>query len=368
MKTKLLLLTLLFSTVIFCHGKICRVGYTGAAIPNADFPDFGTAQNNCVNGDTIQIYGAIAPINVSKSLVIMGFGYNLDVHPNLNILNQMNVNQQYLNLNTNIPSKIFAYNISQPANWYPQNQLNFSSGSENSIIVGLTIDRIWLIASNITFTRCFIDQVYFINSNNTKFISSAIQYASNEYSGAIINTQFFNCILRNTFFFNNVSTILISNCVTPSYSSTLYFNDANVSVKNSIISYYSTNNINSIYTNTIFKQSIPNPLPYGTNIHWNESWNNIFDRLNGNSDDPSFPDNGAFDENYYILKSGSPAINAGIDAFNNPTDCGIFGGELAYKYVISGVPPVPAIYQLTAPGPATITNPYNISISVKSHN
>ena len=69
-----------------------------------------------------------------------------------------------------------------------------------------------------------------------------------------------------------------------------------------------------------------------------------------------------------LLKSGSLAIGGGTDLSGNPTDAGIYGGEAAFRYKLSGVPAVPAIYKLTAPSNSATSNPYNITISVRSNN
>ena len=61
----------------------------------------------------------------------------------------------------------------------------------------------------------------------------------------------------------------------------------------------------------------------------------------------------------YQLKALSPAIGAG----SNGEDCGMFGGT--DPYVLSGMPPVPAIYYFNYNfNNSTI----NVDMKVKSHN
>ncbi|MEZ5083070.1 MAG: hypothetical protein R2750_06440 [Bacteroidales bacterium] len=60
------------------------------------------------------------------------------------------------------------------------------------------------------------------------------------------------------------------------------------------------------------------------------------------------------------LKVGSPAIGTGEDG----ADIGIFGGES--PYVLSGLPAIPAIYDLNAQ--SLPTNTLDVTVKAKSHN
>jgi hypothetical protein len=64
-------------------------------------------------------------------------------------------------------------------------------------------------------------------------------------------------------------------------------------------------------------------------------------------------------DNGYILKAGSPAIGAG----KNGEDCGAFGGGA--PYLLSGLAPIPAIYEVTIQPYGTTVIPVNIK--AKSH-
>ncbi len=84
MKTRiftLCLAALLLSSLSFA--AIRRVGYAGTPKTGIDYPDFQSAHDASANNDTIQIYGNINGGTVTKPLVIIGFGYNFDVNPNL---------------------------------------------------------------------------------------------------------------------------------------------------------------------------------------------------------------------------------------------------------------------------------------------
>ncbi|HRN72224.1 MAG TPA: hypothetical protein PLM81_03785 [Ginsengibacter sp.] len=362
MKTKMF--TLILGLLFFgsnSFAKIFRVGYTGTPLAGVDYT-FQDAVSNASAGDTIQIYdgGGGVSGSVDKKLVILGFGFNLDVHPGLQVLN------------SDQPSYASIY---------------LKSGSDGTFISGIT--GIFSIGenyssgtlSNITIERCnatvqisdyisgyAVKDIYI----NRCVVSFSLTHAP-PYSQPVKNLQLNNCIINGEIsLYDPGTTAFITNCVTLNGAgSYLNLRDAQVLVKNCIIyshDYYNTNT-NTIYENNFFGESQPNPLPPGSNNRWGQDWTTIFNRLGGTDDLPGYPGQTVFDENYYLLKSGSPAKNGGFDANNNPTDCGIFGGEAAYKYIVSGIPPIPAIYQLTPPAdPKVTTNPYNVTISVRSNN
>ncbi|MBX2895711.1 MAG: hypothetical protein KF763_09735 [Cyclobacteriaceae bacterium] len=62
------------------------------------------------------------------------------------------------------------------------------------------------------------------------------------------------------------------------------------------------------------------------------------------------------------LKDGSPAIGSGFEG----VDMGMFGGE--EPYVLSGIPPIPTIYQLNAPAVGEKNTGLPITIKAKSNN
>ncbi|MEI6950424.1 hypothetical protein V9K67_24795 [Paraflavisolibacter sp. H34] len=344
-----LVLAVLLASSFVADAKILRVGYNGAALAGVDYSSIDNANNAANAGDTIQIYGYQGG-SISKQLVVQGFGYNFDVHPGLQVIG------------TDAPSDGYIY---------------FQAGSENSILEGCNMDA-YIYTSNITVRRCFGNVTLYNDQrviNNVKVISSVITGGGMAYNGynPVTNFQAYNCILQYGIgFYLPESSGAFVNCVSGSPNiygaSPLSLNNAAFLVKNCILGYHNTGNINTVYDNNYFMQAAPNPLPQGSNNRWGVSFSDLFKRLDGTSDNPSWYGYGEFDENYFLLSATSPALNGGFDGSNNPTDCGIFGGEAAYRYKISGVPPVPAVYKLTAPGSSASSNPYNITISVRSNN
>lgn len=369
MKTKIFTLcvaVLFISSVSFA--AIRRVGYNGIALSGVDYANFQSAHDASSAGDTIQIYSSPGSGTITKQLVIMGFGYNFDANPNLQVIG------------TDAPSNI---------------SLNFYLGSDGSTVEGCsgsfsispydpnTGTGNGSLVSNITFQRCY-GTFYFSNyesygpSSNVKIISCVITGGGMFYSGVndypVTNLQVYNCILESTFTLYKASTTAsFINCAMPSPSvignQSLNLNDAGVLVKNCILAASgAASNVNTVFESNFFGEAQPATLPSGSNNRWSQDWATLFTRNGRTDDNAGYYGYAEFDEDYFVLKTGSPAINGGTDAANNPTDAGIYGGELAYRYKLSGVPAVPAIYKLTAPSNSASTNPYNVTISVRSNN
>ncbi|MES2648373.1 MAG: hypothetical protein V4717_15960 [Bacteroidota bacterium] len=371
---KILLLSV--AATLICSlsfATIRRVGYPGTFRANVDYTTFQEAHDAASNNDTIQIYGNVGSGNVTKPLVILGFGYNFDVNTGLQVIG------------IDMPSNI---------------SLSFHEGSNGSIVTGLagnfsinpwdpTSNIGGAGVSNITFNRCILN-IYLNNYSvgsigldggpisNIKIYSSVIHslgmYASDPTAKPITNLQVYNCIIRTATLHKAGTSAAFINCSGPTQVGGytypyLTLNDAGCLIKNCIL--FVSNaaaNVNTIYENNFFAEEQPLIIVPGGNNRWSQDWGLIFNRLGGTSDNPSVFELAEFDEDYFVLKAGSPAINGGFNAASQPTNCGIYGGEAAYIYKLSGVPAVPAIYQLNAPSLNTGPNPYNVTISVRSNN
>lgn len=360
------------------YAAIHRVGYTGSPLAAVDYSDFVSAYNASTSGDTIQVYGNVTinnpGVTISKKIIIQGFGYNFDVHPNLQVTS-----------------------LDAPSRFLGNVVLTFEPGSEGSVIEGCAIISegslstfIRIANSNITIRKCYISATLenqLRQISDTK-IESCVLNTLNEINQGYptINTYISNCILGNNFnFYHSGSTGSVVNCVqmprgSYNYLGFLSLNSASFLVKNCIFDYpYPMPNApKTIWENCFFRSPQPAQLPMGKNNRWGQSYANLFEMLGSASvipgqfyrDDCSsctLLPNPLFNENFYRLKTNSPAKNAGFDSNGNPTDCGIFGGDSASLYKLGGVPAIPSIYKLSASSAEATTNPYKVIIGVHSN-
>lgn len=352
-RASLLLLLLVTSTML--EAKILRIGYPGIPVDGIDFNNVTQLQNAAADGDTIQVYGTTGTtLVVSRRLVIQGFGYNFDIHTGLQAVGGYNEDK---------PSEI---------------PLRFNPGSEQSVAEGLQLLGLTVLANNITIRRCRLTSAG-LSVGGTSVVQDVV-FQSCAFTNTInvgtttfssTGIRFYNCLMAGITVANTASSVFLTNCAHTETGGTYDFGGASALIKNSILPYSAnaTANTNAIYENNIFLTAQPSLLPTGSNNVWGQTSALVYNRLGGTVNTPAIPTNPAFDEAWYELKPGtSPALNAGINADGLPTDCGIFGGEPVYRYRKGGVPPIPAIYQLSAPSTNTSGGVYNITISVKSNN
>ena len=175
-----------------------------------------------------------------------------------------------------------------------------------------------------------------------------IVFEQNFVSGSL-SIRFENAVVRNNVFLNGVNL--------NSYSNSLAFSNNVVGNANITMAAQCSNNIfygsSCTFTNCLLSNNVcsATQVPAGNGNQQNVNMNDVFvcnSNCTGYSADARFQ-----------LKAGSPAIGAG----SNGEDCGIFGGS--DPYVLSGVPPIPAIYFFNYNyNNATI----NVDMKVKSHN
>ncbi|GAA4343091.1 hypothetical protein [Flaviaesturariibacter amylovorans] len=315
------------------NARVLRVGYQGPQVAGTDYQNLQSAVDAATANDTLQLYqnnyGGTA--TVTKRLVFVGFGYRLAQNPGLQA----------------VPA---AANTST---------LSFRAGSENSVVQGIS-GNIYIAAENVTVSRCSGNVYLGYNTNavhvpvtNVTVTASHIDLYGNY--GAVSNAHISNCIIN----VNNLSN-----------SAGLYTNNVMIGnnpvfgafvVKNSIFTYNATwacpTGINAIFENNLFASSC---TVTGANNQLNVPMANVFEDWNG------FTNGGS--ESLLALKAGSPALGFGVSGTNTPTDAGIFGGDAGLVYKPGGIPAIPSIYQLSAPQLNATTNPYTITISVRSNN
>ena len=308
--------------------KIWRVNNGGAS---ADFTDMNSAIAAASAGDTIQVEGSNTPYNFTnaKKLIFIGPGYLLTKNPKT----QFDPNS---------------------ANVYG----TFSPGSDGSVLMGFVLySTISLEANNVKICRNDGNGNTIQIGDNTgnTYSNDTIEqnyYVAISYTGTAVisNLQVNNNMLYYvTLPVTNVTGVFYNNIV----NSTLTV--SNFLLENNIIDGDTT----GIASTNVFKNNI---LYNGTTTAVNGNgnfyvapftnifvdWTDLFTSTTGTDGDA-------------VLKTGSPAIGKGVGGVN----LGVFSGALTY--VLSGMPPVPSIYQLSVPNTIN-TSPMPVTISIASHN
>lgn len=333
---KLLLPALIFSLLysIASNATIRRVGYTGPKVSGVDYADVNAAVQAAANGDTIQLYqnANTGSAVVNKQLFFFGFGYLLNVNANL---------QAVPGITDNV-------------------DLHFREGSENSKVQGVA-GTFYIGVDNITLSRC-TGSVYlgYNSSIGAVAISSPVIVSSyinfNGPYGAVSNALISNCIIPSSSQQNVAG--LVSNNIFTAYMSAF----GACVVKNNIIAQgYCPAGASAVFQNNVFNVSAGSCTFTGTGNKFSINPTDVF------TDWTAYA-NGATSESNLTLKAGSPAINAGIGNNGQPTNAGIYGGDAGLVYKLSGIPPIPSVYKLSAPTLSTSTGTYTISASVRSNN
>jgi len=300
------------------------------ATPNSD-PDFSTLQiahddASVLNGDTLYLEGSTfgaGALNISKQLTIIGNGYFLGENPDT----QHNISPSI------ISGYVYCY-----------------AGSEGSKFTGCTFNSpVYVYIGNLTFERNHFaygnQQIY------TQAGCSDILILGNYF---ISHTSWTNIAFNNTH-----SNILIANNFFTGY----------VTVSANFSGIFSNNIFNR--PTTIYNSTLVNNIAHSTVTlsnclyEYNIGTSSQFGNQNGNQENVLTADiyvgaNGNSTDGQWQLKVGSPAIGAGEDG----ADIGMYGGES--PYVLSGLPPIPAIYDLDAQ--SLPTNTLDVTIKAKSHN
>jgi len=357
MKAKTFLIALVVLTLLtsLSYAKIWIVDNNGGS-RIADFTTIQAAHDGAADGDTLYVMGSPIMYEIltcEKMLVLIGPGYYLGE----------NLNTQMNNNSATISS------------------ISFITGAEGSIIQGLRINtQITVAESNITIKRNHCR----IASQNTSGIilsngASGCLITQNIISGGNSGASGANAIGVTSE--QHLSNIIISNNIITGYASVLIqLHETSAIFKNNTILGIGGININN---SSIYNCIYIIPKNFGGSFGGYGQSNSIFNcvfsiKISTNNVPSDFP-NCIFDENLelsdlfvgitgnsndgqYQLKEGSPAIGAGL----NGADCGAFGG--ANPYVLSGMPPIPAIYEADIATTGSIDDGLPVKIKVKAHN
>ena len=338
----LLLIATLVSLTSFA--KIWRVNNNLGI--TADFTTLQAAHNGALSGDTIYLessptsYGAVS---CTKKLAIIGTGYFLDQNLDLQAFS--------------IPSIV--------------DGITFTTGSAGSSIEGVSTraNAINIYVSDIVVRRNHLGSyngaipdwstgtvgIYAVVSNILITQNCAVQIQNNSGCSGILIT---NNLLAGNAYGGDATTENVLN---------LHVNTVAI-VKNNVIRRGTMTAYNSSITNNIMYRG-----SYGGT--GNLSSNNLsngtqFGTTDGNLANVDmvsvFLGTGSYD-NFFKLKTGSPAIAAGYGSTAQiPVDAGIYGGNT--PYVLSGIPAIPSIYFFKNQPVGSNSDPIDVQVKVRSNN
>ncbi|WP_201978974.1 hypothetical protein [Hymenobacter rubidus] len=323
-------LLVLASHLASAQGTIRRVNNTGITGTNI-YSTIQLAHDASVNGDIIQVEPSTVSygnLTCTKQLTIVGPGYFLS-------FNQPPALQASV-----IPATI--------------DQVVFNPGSAGSSIAGMTINgNLYPGVSNLTIVRNYINSTIYANYNaniSNTLIRQNYIYTISYYSGSASST---NLLITNNIILSSANVSLASFSGEFSnndmLSGTAYFD--NFTVKNNYINSLSTT-ANTTWQYNLLTGALPT-LGSQSNNTPSVSQSSVFVLA------PTAP--GQYDA-WYKLKTGTnPATGGG----QGGVDIGATGSSTGYAYHFSGLPAIPAIYQLSQ---AVSGNTLNVTLGTRSNN
>lgn len=317
---------------------------------DADYNNLSTAISAATDFDTLYVEGSntsYGSVTLSKPLILIGPGYFLSVNDSTQALKQ--------------PAQL--------------GTVTFNTGSQGSYLYGMYVngrvdineDSISVYRNRIEYTSGNMIDI----ANGLKDIVIAQNHIHSTSSSGIslfINDNCVGILIANNFISQDQSSefSVSNNCYSSSYMAIEdQYSNSEVTYLNNVIRgnwecdyAIAINNIHiagCIYhSQTVFYNNIEHSsnIPVGNGNQRNVSMASVFERtgVNWYSDD-----------GWWELASGSVAIGAGV----NGEDCGMFGGGL--KYILSGMPPIPAIFEADVPATANKTNGMNVEVKSMSH-
>jgi hypothetical protein len=305
---------------------------------DADYSTFEAAVAGASAGDTLYIEGSNLTYGdgiLIKELVLIGPGYFLTE----------NDSTQVSNLEANFTS------------------FTIDSTASGSHVYGCEFyDNVEINGSNVVFARNFVygNSIHgtgiklavendIINCTIIQNFINKISDSYNSYNPTSYNTLIANNIIGGLITLKHAATSIIINNVIR--TGTEVYNSI---IKNNI--HYYTGHGFYINEGNIFEYNLSamdTEIP-GTGNQHNVDMNLVFVDFDGTL--------GYSSDGKWQLKEGSPAIGAG----ENGIDCGAFGGPS--PYILSGLPPVPHIYEAIVPVSGSAASGLTVTIKVKSQN
>ncbi|MBX2956992.1 MAG: hypothetical protein KF846_12595 [Cyclobacteriaceae bacterium] len=310
-----------------------------------DFTNLQEAHDGASAGDTLYLIGSsvsyiTTKVTINKRLIIIGPGYFFN-----NPETQVSVAVAFLRLTPN------SCDVG----------VEFAAGSEGSVMMGTThLGSMVISTNNIMIKRnnfatnsgvsCGPHNRITISGSSVQLVQNFIEANQNALP-IRVNSGFNNIRIYNNFFigfgFGNALTSIGSSGEVVNNISWGAISAENTLLQNNIILATGSNSfINCVVRNNV---SIGNNLPTGNG------------NIQGAAQANLFVGTGTLDGGFK-LKDGSPAIGTGFEG----VDMGMFGGD--EPYVLSGIPPIPTIYQLNAPAVGEKNTGLPITVKAKANN
>ena len=335
MKKTLLVILLLCINYTLTFASIWRVNNVPGV--EADFKTLQGAIDTAQAGDTLYVEGTQFDYTcdtIYKKLVIYGPGYFLDENDTTSYYTHpavvKGINAHIRIVDAAAHTKIYG--------------LYFIPGSKFHILADhVTIANNYFVLPNLD--RLNVGD----NVQNTylkcNYIAGTIDLNNS------LNSMIKNNIITSGIRMNNDGSAIIYNNVVQSFAVN------NSEIKNNI-QYREGNNSGNMGTNNVIEHNVlcgnwASSLPNNVILTDNSS---IFLEDNpGSSNGTEYSTDGR-----YRLASGSPATGAG----ENGVDCGAYGAATPYK--LSGLPPVPRIYEASIPASASEESGLPVKVKIKT--
>ncbi len=311
---------------------------------DADFQTFDQAQEAASAGDTIYIEGNgeqnhYGSITITKKLILIGPGYFLNEN------DSTYANGTYARFRSVV--------VQSTAPGTQIYGLYFYSEDYN-------IRHLTIRASDVVAARNY----FYPHDYNMIMVDSAVQnltIVQNYAHNILIKAKASNCMIVNNFINNRIELNNLSNAVIVNNVIGYGISNAfNCQIRNNIVYSNPGGDVLSVNNsgNTISFNLIAGGLiAGGTYGPGNQGSINMGDVFLG------YPNQGnQSTDGKWQLKNDGPAIGAG----EGGTDCGMFGGTLAY--VLSGLPPVPRIYEALVPAAGSTASGLPVIIKAISQN
>lgn len=342
---KIITLTLVFCAASFVSfAKIWRVNNNQGI--TADFTTLNAAHTGAASGDTIYLessptsYGGV---NCLKKLTIIGTGYFLDQNQDLQAFT--------------LPSRV--------------DGVSFSAGSEGSSIEGVWTgsNAINIYVNDVVVRRNFFGAA---NGNVPDYYSGSVGIYNS--ASNILVTQ--NCAVRIDNNSGSTGILITNNLLAANGYGGDATNETCINLHSNTVAIVK-NNVVRRGRMIVYNCNVTNNIMYKGTFEGsgNLSSNNLgngeqFGTTDGNKSNVDmttvFLATGSYD-NYWKLKTGSPAIGAGYGSTQQvPVDAGMYGGST--PYVVSGIPAIPSIYFFKNQPVGSNSDPIDVQIKVRSNN